>query len=39
VLVLGWSHLFFKDMEKITFKTLLGIIIVLVGVLLIALRH
>ncbi|MGD9281802.1 MAG: EamA family transporter [Desulfobacterales bacterium] len=39
VLVLGWSHLFLKDMEKITFKTLLGIIIVLVGVLLIALRH
>jgi DME family drug/metabolite transporter len=39
MLVLGWSHLFFRDMEKITFKTLLGIVIVLMGVLLIALRH
>jgi uncharacterized membrane protein len=38
VMVLGWSYLFFKDMEKITFKTVLGIIIVLIGVLLIALR-
>lgn len=38
VIVLGWSYLFFKDMEKITFKTVLGIIIVLIGVLLIALR-
>ena len=38
VMVLGWSYLFFKDMEKITFRTVLGIIIVLVGVLLIALR-
>jgi DME family drug/metabolite transporter len=38
-MVLGWSHLFFKDMEKITFKTVLGMIIVLIGVLLIALRH
>jgi uncharacterized membrane protein len=38
VMVLGWSYLFFKDIEKITFKTVLGIIIVLIGVLLIALR-
>ena len=38
VMVLGWSYLFFKDMEKITFKTLLGIVIVLIGVVLIALR-
>jgi DME family drug/metabolite transporter len=39
MLVLGWSHLFFKDMEKITFKTVLGIVVVLIGVLLIALRY
>ena len=39
MLVLGWSHLFFKDMEKITFKTVAGIVIVLIGVLLIALRY
>jgi uncharacterized membrane protein len=38
VMVLGWSYLFFKDMEKITFKTVVGIITVLVGVVLIALR-
>jgi len=38
VMVLAWSYLFFKDMENITFKTVLGIIIVLTGVLLIALR-
>lgn len=38
VMVLGWSYLFFKDMEKITFKTVLGIILVLIGVLLITLR-
>ncbi|MEJ2222026.1 MAG: EamA family transporter [Desulfobacterales bacterium] len=38
VMVLGWSYLFFKDMEKITFKTVVGIITVLVGVGLIALR-
>ena len=38
VMVLGWSYLFFKDMEKITFKTVVGIITVLVGVLLIAVR-
>ena len=38
VMVLGWSYLFFKDMEKITFKTVLGIIIVLIGVLLITLH-
>ena len=38
VIVLGWSYLFFKDLEKITFRTVLGIIIVLIGVLLIALR-
>jgi uncharacterized membrane protein len=38
VMVLAWSYLFFKDMEKITFKTVSGIIIVLIGVLLIALR-
>ena len=39
MLVLGWSHLFFKDMEKITFKTVAGIVIVLIGVLLIAMRY
>jgi DME family drug/metabolite transporter len=39
MLVLAWSRLFFKGMEKITFKTLLGIVIVLMGVLLIALRY
>ena len=38
VMVLGWSYLFFKDMEKITFKTVLGIITVLTGVVLISLR-
>ena len=38
VLVLGWSYLFFKDMEKITFKTVIGIIIVLIGVVLISLK-
>ncbi|MGD9416494.1 MAG: EamA family transporter [Desulfobacterales bacterium] len=38
VFVMGWSYLFFKDMEKITFKTVLGVIVVLVGVLLITLR-
>ena len=38
VMVLGWSYLFFKDMEKITIRTVIGIIIVLIGVLLIALR-
>ena len=38
VMVLGWSYLFFKDMEKITFKTVVGVIVVLVGVLLISLR-
>jgi uncharacterized membrane protein len=38
VMVLGWSYLFFKDMEKITFKTALGIIIVLIGVVLISFR-
>jgi len=38
VMVLGWSYLFFKDMEKITVKTLIGIIIVLIGVVLISLR-
>ena len=39
VMVMGWSYLFFKDMERITFKTVLGVIIVLTGVLLITLRH
>ena len=39
VMVMGWSYLFFKDMERITLKTVLGVIIVLIGVLLIALRH
>ena len=38
VMVLGWSYLFFKDMEKITFRVVLGIVTVLIGVLLIALR-
>jgi uncharacterized membrane protein len=38
VMVLAWSYLFFKDMEKITFKTVLGIIIVLIGVVLISFR-
>ena len=38
VMVLGWGYLFFKDMEKITFKTVIGIITVLIGVLLITLR-
>ena len=38
VMVLAWSYLFFKDMEKITFKTMLGVIVVLVGVLLITFR-
>ncbi len=38
VMVLGWSYLFFKDIEKITFKTVLGVIVVLIGVLLIALK-
>ena len=38
VMVLGWSYLFFKDMEKITFKTVLGIITVLTGVVLISVR-
>ncbi len=38
VMVLGWSYLFLKDMEKITSKTVLGIIIVLIGVVLISLR-
>ena len=38
VMVLGWSYLFFKDMEKITYKTVIGIITVLVGVVLITLR-
>ena len=38
VMVLGWSYLFFKDMEKITSKTVLGIIIVLIGVVLISVR-
>jgi uncharacterized membrane protein len=38
VMVLGWSYLFFKDMERITYKTVVGIITVLVGVGLIALR-
>jgi uncharacterized membrane protein len=37
-MVLGWSYLFFKDMEKITFKTVIGIITVLIGVLMITLR-
>jgi uncharacterized membrane protein len=38
VMVLGWSYLFFKDIEKITLKTVIGIIIVLIGVVLISLR-
>jgi uncharacterized membrane protein len=39
LIVVGMSYLFFKDMERITFKTVLGIIIVLIGVLLIVLGH
>ena len=39
VMVMGWSYLFFKDMESITLKTVLGVIIVLIGVILITLRH
>jgi uncharacterized membrane protein len=38
VMVLAWSYLFFKDMENISLKTVFGIIIVLIGVLLITLR-
>ena len=38
VMVLGWSYLFFKDMERITVKTVIGIGLVLIGVLLITLR-
>jgi uncharacterized membrane protein len=38
LMVVGLSYLFFKDMESVTFKTVLGIIIVLIGVLLITLR-
>jgi uncharacterized membrane protein len=38
VMVLAWSYLFFKDMEKITRKTVFGIILVLVGVVLITFR-
>ncbi|MGD2097912.1 MAG: EamA family transporter [Desulfobacterales bacterium] len=38
VMVLTWSYLFFKDMEKITSKTVFGVILVLIGVLLITLR-
>ena len=38
VMVMGWSYLFFKDMESITLKTVLGVIIVLIGVLLITFR-
>jgi DME family drug/metabolite transporter len=38
VMVLGWSYLFLKDMEKITSKTVFGVILVLSGVLLITLR-
>ena len=38
VMVLGWSYLLFKDMEKITIKTVWGIVLVLIGVLLITLR-
>lgn len=38
VMVLGWSYLFFKEMEKITPKIICGIIMVLIGVLLITLR-
>ena len=38
VMVLGWSYLFFKDVERITIKTFVGIITVLVGVVLITLR-
>ena len=38
VMVLLWSYLFFEDMEKITSKTVIGIILVLIGVLLITLQ-
>jgi uncharacterized membrane protein len=38
VFILTWSCLFFKDMEKINLKTVLGICLVLCGVLLITLR-
>jgi uncharacterized membrane protein len=38
VMVLAWSYLFFKETEKITLKTVLGVITVLIGVLLITLR-
>ena len=38
VMVLAWSYLFFKDMENITLKTVFGVVIVLIGVLLITLR-
>jgi uncharacterized membrane protein len=38
VMVLAWSYLFFRDMEHITLKTVGGVIIVLIGVLLITLR-
>ena len=38
MMVLAWSYLFFKDMEKITRKTVFGIFLVLIGVLLITLR-
>ena len=38
VMVVGLSYLIFKDMEKITLKTLSGIFLVLIGVLLITLR-
>jgi uncharacterized membrane protein len=38
VMVLAWSYLFFKEMEKITSKTVFGILLVLIGVLLITLK-
>ena len=38
VMVLAWSYFFFKEMEKITSKTVFGIFLVLIGVLLITLR-
>ena len=38
VMVLGWSYLFLKDVEKITLRTVVGIITVLIGVMLITLR-
>ncbi|MBT8331401.1 MAG: DMT family transporter [Deltaproteobacteria bacterium] len=38
VMVLAWSYLFFKNMENITLKTVFGVIIVLIGVLLITVR-